>query len=286
MSQRMNLPDVSCCQSFTLVLVTQSSANRTPSWYRALRMEPSIVYEDDAILAVNKPAGLGVHEDGRTDTVTLCDWVRSSRPGMVGVGEPMRLQNGTVIDRPGVVHRLDRDTSGILILAKTQEAFLFLKEQFKARTMEKHYRALVWGELKEPHGTINKPIGRSRKDFRLWSAGPDAGGQLREAITRYTVLGIVPSSRFPVTSNLQPPTSFSYLDLEPKTGRTHQIRVHLKAVGHPIVGDTRYAPKKPAALGFERMALHAYSLALNHPNGSRIVVEAPLPKDFVRAGAF
>lgn len=226
-----------------------------------------IIYEDDDVLAVNKPAGVAVHEDGRTQEETLTDWVRSTRPGMVGVGEEMTLQNGTVIDRPGIVHRLDRDTSGILLLAKTQEAFLFLKDQFKNRKIQKLYHAFVWGELKEPAGTIDKPIGRSKKDFRLWSATSSAGGKLREAVTRWT--------------RLECAKGISYLALEPKTGRTHQLRVHLKAIGHPIVGDVRYGAKKGTALGFERLALHARSISFVHPNGNRMEFEAPLPDDFI-----
>jgi 23S rRNA pseudouridine1911/1915/1917 synthase len=188
---------------------------------------------------------------------------------MIGVGEEMRLQNGKTIDRPGVVHRLDRDTSGVLVLAKNQETFFFLKEQFKNRKIQKTYKAFVWGEVKESTGTINKSIGRSRKDFRLWSATSTAGGKLREAITRWTRLGFA--------------DGFSYLALEPKTGRTHQIRVHLKAIGHPVVCDTRYAPSKGKALGFERLALHAHILSLTHPNGTELVLEANYPEDFLRA---
>ncbi len=232
-------------------------------------MEPKIIYEDDVVLAINKPVGMAVHEDGRFQEHILTDWIRATRPHMVGVGESMRLQNGVVIDRPGVVHRLDRDTSGVILLAKTQEAHAFLKAQFKERTMEKEYRAFVWGVVREVHGTIDRPIGRSRKDFRLWSAGKDAGGVLRPAITRYTVLAVR--------------DGFSYLSVEPKTGRTHQIRVHMKAIGHPLVCDTRYAPKREPALGFCRLALHAHMLTFTHPNGTRTVLEAPLPDDFLCA---
>lgn len=235
-------------------------------------LEPTILYEDEDVLVVHKPSGLAVHEDGRTEEKTLTDWVRTSRPSMVGVGEEMTLQNGAVIDRPGIVHRLDRDTSGVLLLAKNQKTFLFLKDQFKNREIKKLYHAFVWGEVKEPHGTIDKPIGRSRKDFRLWSAGPTAGGKLREAITRWTLLACK--------------DGFSYLALEPKTGRTHQIRVHVKAVGHPVVCDARYAPKKGTALGFERLALHAHMISFIHPNGDRMEIEAPLPDDFQSALKF
>jgi len=264
-----------------------------------MNAEITILYEDEQILAVNKPAGLAVHEDGHTDGPFLTDWVRATRPGMVGVGEEMFLQNGTKIDRPGVVHRIDRDTSGVLLLAKTPEAHAFLKAQFQARTIEKEYRAFVWGTLKEAQGTIDRPIGRSRKDFRLWSCGKDAGGMLRPAITRYTVLqvGSFQLSAFsersavlkaqavgvPETCNLKPESFFSYVSLSPKTGRTHQLRVHMKALGHPILCDTRYAPNREPALGFTRLALHAYAITLTHPNGTHLVLEAPLPEDFVRA---
>lgn len=227
-----------------------------------------ILYEDDAVLVINKPAGMAVHEDGRSREYTLTDWVREHRPEMVGVGETMRLQNGEVIDRPGVVHRLDRDTSGVLVLAKTQDAFLFLKSQFQERETEKLYHAFVWGELKEPAGTVDKPIGRSRKDFRLWTASATKG-KVREAITRWTRLGTG--------------KGFSYVALEPKTGRTHQIRVHMKAIGHPVVGDERYASKKETALGFNRLALHAHSLSFMHPQGNRLTIEASLPEDFTEA---
>lgn len=230
---------------------------------------PAILYEDEALLVLNKQAGLMVHEDGRTAGATLTDWVRAERPALVGVGEPMRLQNGTVIGRPGVVHRIDRDTSGVVVLAKTQEAFEYLKAEFQHRRVEKEYRAFVWGLLKGAHGTVDRPIGRSRKDFRTWSAGNDAGGTLRAATTRWSMLAAG--------------AGCSYLVVEPKTGRTHQIRVHLKAIGHPVVCDARYAPGRGSALGFTRLALHAYALTLTDLSGTRRIFEAPLPEDFRRA---
>ncbi len=232
----------------------------------------AVIHEDDQLLVVNKPTGMAVHEDGRTDERVLTDWVRETHPEMVGVGETMKLQNGTVIDRPGIVHRLDRHTSGVLVLAKTQDAFTFLKRQFQGREPEKHYRAFVWGELSEPTGTIDRPIGRSRKDFRLWTAGPTAGGRMRAATTRYTVLA--------------QGGGFSYIDVEPKTGRTHQIRVHMKAIGHPVVCDTRYAPDKECALGLSRLALHAESISIRHPEGKTMVFVAPLPPEFATAEKF
>ena len=227
-----------------------------------------ILYEDEYLLAINKPSGVAVHEDGRKDENVITDWVRETHPDIIGVGETMELQNGIIIDRPGVVHRLDKDTSGVLILAKKQEAFLFLKEQFKNREAKKLYHAFVYGQIKDVTGTINKPIGRSKKDFRLWTTHVTKG-KVREAITRFTRLGIG--------------KDFSYLALEPKTGRTHQIRVHLKAIGHPIVCDERYAPKKEPILGFQRLALHARSITLTSLDGVILTVEAPLPTDFKKA---
>jgi 23S rRNA pseudouridine1911/1915/1917 synthase len=179
----------------------------------------------------------------------------------------MHLQNGSVIDRPGVVHRLDKDTSGVLVLAKNQHTFEHLKEQFKNRETKKLYRAFVYGEVKDATGTIDKPIGRSRKDFRLWTTSVQKG-KVREAITRFTRLGVGKGC--------------SYLAFEPKTGRTHQIRVHAKSVGHPVVCDERYAPKKEQVLGFERLALHAHSITLTHPDGTVLTLEAPLPEDFIQ----
>lgn len=229
----------------------------------------SILYEDDDILAINKPAGLIVHADGRTVEPSVVDWIVSERPGIVGVGESMRLLNGEVIDRPGIVHRLDRDTSGVLLIAKNQNAFVMLKSQFQKHEIEKRYHAFVYGSLKELTGTIDKPIGRSAGDFRRWSSGKGTRLHTRPAITRYTVL-------------LQNKEA-AYLDLSPKTGRTHQIRVHLQTIGHPVVCDSRYAPKKPQILGFKRLALHAAFLICTLPSGQRATFEAPEPEDFVYA---
>jgi 23S rRNA pseudouridine1911/1915/1917 synthase len=180
----------------------------------------------------------------------------------------MRLQNGSVIDRPGVVHRLDKETSGVIVLAKNQHTFEHMKEQFQNRETQKLYHAFCYGEVKDVTGTIDKPIGRSKKDFRLWTTSVQKG-KVREAITRFTRLGAG--------------DGFSYLALEPKTGRTHQIRVHLKSLGHPVVCDERYAPKKKPILGFKRLALHARSITFTHPDGTVLTTEAPLPEDFKNA---
>ncbi len=231
---------------------------------------PTVVYEDADIVVVNKPTGLVVHGDGKREMYTLVNWILSAYPEMAGVGESIELAGGGRIDRPGIVHRLDKETSGVMVLARHQEAYLFLKEQFQNRDIGKIYHACVYGLVKEDKGVIDFSIGRSRKDFRLRSAQPRAKGDLRPAITHYRTL---------VRG-----AAHSYVELEPKTGRMHQLRVHLKAIHHPIVGDALYAPHGKLDLGFDRMALHAYRLTLPMKEGGVRTFEAPLPEEFVVAG--
>lgn len=231
-----------------------------------------VIYEDDDCVVVNKPVGMLVHDDGRSTEPTVVDWLLARAPEARGVGEAGRTPDGTPMERSGVVHRLDRDTSGVLILAKTQEVFGFLKSQFHDHQVRKEYRAFVYGNMKERWGTINRPIGRSSKDFRLRSAQRGARGTIREALTDWEL--IIQSS------------THAYLKVFPKTGRTHQIRVHLKAVGRPIVGDTLYAPEELRngdSLGFARLALHAYSMRIRLPDTSEHTFVTPLPPDFVHA---
>lgn len=240
---------------------------------------PDIVYEDEDILAVNKPSGLSVHSDGKTETATLADWILETHPEMKDVGEPLILDDGRRIQRPGIVHRLDKETSGILVLAKNQHAFLHLKKQFQNREVEKTYNAFVYGEPRVREGTIDVPIGKSKRDFRLRAAGVSAGGLLREAITKYKVL--------------KSAKDCAYVEVYPKTGRMHQIRVHFKSIRHPVVCDRLYAParvrtraggpRRPCLLGFERLALHARVVSIRAPSGERLILEAPLPPDFERA---
>lgn len=247
-----------------------------------------ILYEDDDVLAVNKPAGLVVHADGKTDEPTLVDWILERYPNIKDVGEPMRLMTPDdkleIIYRPGIVHRLDRETSGVLVIAKHQSAFLFLKKQFQGRETEKTYRAFVYGELKNDSGVIDRPIARSTGDFRKWSATRGVRGKEREAVTEYRVLArfqelALESKGYP----WKDPDFFSFLEIKPKTGRTHQIRVHLKAINHPVVCDKLYASRRDCALGFNRLALHAFSLKFKLLNGKDVVVEAPYPEDFKKA---
>ncbi|MDO8604160.1 MAG: RluA family pseudouridine synthase [bacterium] len=245
-------------------------------------MNIQILYEDNEVLAINKPAGLVVHADGRTDEPTLADMLLEKYPSIKGVGETIPLTKGGVIEKWGIVHRIDRDTSGVLLVAKTQESFLNLKSQFQARTIKKSYRTIAQGTFKEKDGVIDKPIGRSKSDFRRWSAEYGARGELREAVTEYHVLGEGEIKVYGQAAN-QLIRKLSYLEVNPHTGRTHQIRVHLKAVGHPILCDDLYAPKGPHLLGLKRTALHAFSIVFKGLDGTEHKVEAPLPEDFKTA---
>jgi len=247
-------------------------------------ISPEVLFENKHLLVINKPAGLVVHSDGKTKESNVCDWIISKYPEIRGVGEPSRTPEGTMVDRPGIVHRLDRETSGVMIIAKTQPAFEYLKSEFQTHGVQKTYNAFVWGIVKDNKGRIERPIGRSKSDFRKWSAERYARGELREAITEYKVLKRHEGRG--VSGKASESDQFTYIEAYPKTGRTHQIRVHFKAINHPIVGDGLYAPKRPTGkdgLGFNRLALHARSIEFFDPDGKPISVEAPLPKDFENA---
>lgn len=239
----------------------------------APELTPQILYQDEDILAVNKPAGLMVHPDGKNDEPTLCDWLIKKYPEIEGVGEPLILQDGRAIARPGIVHRLDRWTSGVILAAKTPQAFWRLKKQFQKREVKKTYVAFVYGKVKENFGTISLPLGRSKGDFRQHAAPRRPRGAMREAETYFEVIARGKSDE----------GNFTYLKALPKTGRTHQIRAHLKAVGHPIVCDRVYAKEKPCLLGFDRTALHAKEIVFRNTKGKEIKVEAPFPEDFKKA---
>lgn len=223
-------------------------------------MELPILYEDADIVAVAKPAGLITHSDGRTKEETAEEWFL----------EKYKIE-ATDPPSSGYVHRLDRDTSGVLVFAKHAAAYASLRKAFHDRDVKKEYLAFVYGAPKEKKGTIDFDIGRSRSDFRLRSAQPKAKGLLRDARTHFEVLAETPG--------------YALLLMTPETGRTHQIRVHLKAIHHPIVGDALYAPNHPAALGIKRLGLHAYTLDIPLPSGGRTRIVAPLPGDLVPAFA-
>lgn len=233
-------------------------------------MRIKVLYEDSNILALDKPSGVMVHSDGRSKEKTITDWVIKKYPKLKGLGEPITFNNKK-IDRPGIVHRLDKETSGVLIVVKTKEAFSYFKKQFMERKIKKTYHAIVSGWVKNDHDIINKPIGRSPSDFRRRLAGRGARGELREAITEYKTL-----NRFIAPTSLE----FSYLEIYPKTGRTHQIRVHMKYINHPVACDSLYNPKGDCLKGLDRLALHAKSIEFKDLKGKIIKIESPLPKIF------
>lgn len=239
-------------------------------------MEIEILYEDTDAVVINKPEGLMVHESGHSDESTVVDWFLLHCPEAKGVGEMQRSQKGEALERSGVVHRLDKETSGVMILAKNEEAFAHLKKQFHDRLVKKEYRAFVYGAVRERWGTIDRPIGRSTKDFRLRSAQHGARGLLRPAVTHWECIG---TGRYEGEA-------YSYMKLKPETGRTHQIRVHLQSIGRPIVGDALYAKAelgKSNNLSFNRLALHAHTLEIELPGGEKQRFIAPVPSSFEEA---
>jgi 23S rRNA pseudouridine1911/1915/1917 synthase len=213
-------------------------------------------HEDPDLVVLAKPAGLVVHPGAGHPDGTLVNGLLARYPELADVGDPAR---------PGIVHRLDRDTSGLLVVARTQPAYEGLVEMLSLHDVERRYAALVWGHLASPRGVIDAPIGRSvRRPTRM---AVREGG--RGARTNYEVL----------TEYREPDVSLLECRLE--TGRTHQIRVHLQAIGHPVVGDAAYGGAR-AALVLDRPFLHAGALAFVHPvTGESVRVEEPLPPDLV-----
>ena len=218
-------------------------------------IDVAVVHEDEHVVVVDKPAGLVVHPGSGNPTGTLVHGLLARYPELAGLGEPFR---------PGIVHRLDRDTSGLLVVARTLEAHAALTDALRTRTVTRRYRTLVWGHLTEPRGQVDAPIGRSTKDPTRMAVV--VGG--REARTGYEVV-----RRF------AEPVEATELVCHLETGRTHQIRVHLQAIGHPVVGDTRYGGARQT-LPAPRQVLHAEHLAFAHPaTGERIEADSPLPAD-------
>ena len=239
-------------------------------------MNIKVLYEDDDVVVINKPAGLVVHADGKREQTTVRDWFVDHYPEAVGVGEePIETREGALIHRDGIVHRLDKDTSGAMILCQNQEAYLYIKNQFQERIVQKTYHAIVYGSPSFDKRVVNQPIGRS-KTFAKWSAIPKAvRGTLRDAVTHIYIL--------------KRGDNFSLIEAKPKTGRTHQIRVHLQYLNLPIVADSLYAGKRydrddpEGSLGMSRQALHAKTIEFSLPGDREIAVEAPLAKDMEEA---
>ena len=213
-----------------------------------------IVYEDDQLLVVNKPKGMVVHPAPGNEDGTLVNALLWHCRG--------RLSSINGVIRPGIVHRIDKDTSGLLVVAKTDLAHLSLSEQIKAHTCDRQYEAVVYGHMPQSQGTVDLPLGRHPKDRKKMAVCTDG----RQAVTHYEVL-----EEFP---------QFSHLRLQLETGRTHQIRVHMAHLGHPVAGDPVYGPKK-VITKLQGQCLHARTLGFVHPStGERMVFTSPLPAYF------
>ena len=216
----------------------------------------NIVYQDDDIAVVDKQRGLVVHPAAGNPDGTLVNALLYHVGGLSGI-------NGAL--RPGIVHRLDKDTSGLIVIAKNDRAHKELARQIKDKTAGRTYLAIVHGNIREDGGTINAPIGRHKTERKMMAVVPDG----REAVTYFTVL-----ERF---------GDFTLVEARLATGRTHQIRVHFKHMGHPVAGDPLYGPKK-AVLSAKGQLLHAWRLKLIHPaTGEEMTFEAPLDAEFARA---
>lgn len=227
-----------------------------------------ILFEDDQLMVIDKPAGITVN---RADTVgerTVQDWI-DKRKKLNTSPFTFYLLPSSFIARSGIVHRLDKETSGCLIIAKIPEAFAELQRQFKSREVKKEYLALVHGRVEPKQGTIRVPLSRSRFDRQKFAVS--ASG--RPAETSYQVIRALSNS------------SFSLLRLFPLTGRTHQIRVHLKYFGHPIVADEKYGGKRAVEdrKWCPRLFLHAAKITFAHPlSGKLLSIEAPHPLDLAK----
>jgi 23S rRNA pseudouridine1911/1915/1917 synthase len=209
--------------------------------------EPRFAYEDEHLIVVDKPSGLVVHPGAGHATGTLVDALR----GKIAGGDP---------ERPGIVHRLDRDTSGLMVVARSEEAHARLEQLVRERALERTYVALVRGRPRSRRGKIDAPIGRDRGDATRNSLDTDTP---RDAVTHFEVVELLPHD--------------ALLRVTLETGRMHQIRVHLAAIDLPVVGDSTYGVPGP---GLERQFLHAARLAFTHPfSGERVDVESPLPED-------
>jgi len=233
-----------------------------PEEKQPTELEVDILFEDDDVVVINKDAGVVAHPGVHTTATTISDWFASTYPAASKVGE------GAL--RAGIVHRLDKDTSGVMILAKKQKAYEHLKLQFSKRRARKEYLALVFGSPTEPSGRIAKPLARSKRNPMRRTINLDG----KEAISEWEKEQAYVDQRDKRT--------YALLRVKPYTGRTHQIRVHLHWLGFPIVGDSLYVFKRQKPpLGTTRQLLHAAKLTIELPNGERKSFTAPLPDDFM-----
>lgn len=218
-------------------------------------IELNVVYEDDALLVINKPKGMVVHPaPGNPDGTLVNALLWHCRGQLSGI-------NGEI--RPGIVHRIDKDTSGLLVVAKTNEAHLGLAAQLEGHHIDRVYRAVCYGGFSQLNGTVNASIGRDPADRKRMKAGVVGG---KPAVTHYQVL--------------EQGGGFAYVECRLETGRTHQIRAHLASIGHPLAGDAVYGPRK-VLTELQGQCLHAVSIRFTHPiTGQALTFEAPLPPYF------
>ena len=222
----------------------------------------NIIYTDENIIVVNKPPGVSAHGGGTVTGQTVADFLVAFFPEIASVGDDP-------VNRPGIVHRLDKDTSGLMVVARNQATFETLKELFKNRKVEKTYWAIVCGTLPKKEGVIDARIGRlvSNPLKRGVEQGKSRIRGARDAVTLYRVL--------------EDRNMYSLVELKPKTGRMHQLRVHTKSIGHPICCDRIYGGKNVCCpTGATRQLLHARSLSFSFPEGRRLTFEAEAPEDF------
>lgn len=227
-----------------------------PVTLEAEAMDLAVLFEDGDMIVIDKPAGLVVHPAPGHDAGTLVNALLHHCRDLTGIGGERR---------PGIVHRLDKDTSGILVVAKNDAAMHELQRQFKEREVHKEYAALVWGRLKQGSGTIDEPISRHRHHRTRMAVVQERG---RRAVTHWSLVEAF--------------EDVCWVRLRIETGRTHQIRVHMAHIGHPVVGDAVYGGiRKRHAVCAERQMLHAEVLRIAHPRtGAPLLFEAPLPADF------
>lgn len=225
-----------------------------------------VIYEDNDIIILNKQAGISVHPSVNEPSGTIANALIAKYPEIKNVGDTSTGSVQAIQLRPGIVHRLDKDTSGILVVARNQKTFEFLKNEWQEGRVIKKYLALVCGHLKSETGKIESELARSPKEFRkriVVKPGKNALiGKL--AITYYKVV--------------KKYKNFSLVEISPKTGRMHQIRVHMASLGHPIAGDKVYGKNKEVLEGLSRQFLHAYYLNFSLPDGRKVAFEADLPE--------
>ncbi len=230
--------------------------------------EPELIYADDDIIVVSKPAGMPVHEAKHSTDRTLVDWLLERFPEIESVGDvPADEAKAIHLYRPGIVHRLDKLTSGVMVVARNQESFLRLKELFQSRAVVKVYLALVCGRLKERRGTITGALGRlASSPTKMGILGARGGIRMpKEAVTEYAVL-----EQF---------SAAALLEVRPRTGRMHQIRVHLASIGHPVAGDVVYGGTKVCFKELGRQFLHAATLSFAFREGQMLSFSAELPEE-------